>query len=104
MRTAISLVIEHSKHIPNLAKLIEQRAYTIDGVLDANVQPTDALYASPLFVMAIDALNKTKAWRDSEGNEGFPGGVREQIDAVLMAYECRRSQVRADSHPASDHP
>lgn len=41
MKTTIVLVIDHKKPIPNLAKLVEQRAYTIDGVEDANLQPVD---------------------------------------------------------------
>lgn len=41
MKTTIVLVIDHSKPIPNLAKMVEQRAYTIDGVEDANIQPVD---------------------------------------------------------------
>lgn len=47
------------------------------------------VYASPIFTTAIDALNKVKAWRDCDGNAGFPHDVRAQIDAVLMAYEMR---------------
>lgn len=35
MRTIVSLVIDHKKPIPELANLIAQRAYTIDGVDDA---------------------------------------------------------------------
>jgi len=41
MQTTIVLVIDHKKPIPDLAKLVELRAYTIDGVQDANVQPVD---------------------------------------------------------------
>ena len=41
MKTTIVLVIDHKKPIENLAKLVEQRAYTIDGVQDANIQPND---------------------------------------------------------------
>ncbi len=39
MQTTVVLVIDHKKPIPDLAKLVEQRAYTIDGVQDANVAP-----------------------------------------------------------------
>lgn len=55
------------------------------------------VYASPIFTMAIDALNKVKAWRDCDANDGFPGDVREQIDAVLMAYELRAARARGDA-------
>lgn len=41
MKTIVSLAIEHNKHIPDLAKLVEQRAYTIDGVSDANVMDAE---------------------------------------------------------------
>lgn len=71
----------------------------VDAMLAAAPQPAaepaqDAVdarlvYASPIFTTAIDALNKVKAWRDCDGNDGFPHDVREQIDAVLMAYEAR---------------
>ena len=44
MRTTIVLVIDHKKPIPNLPDLVAQRAYTIDGVQDANVdQPVESL-------------------------------------------------------------
>jgi hypothetical protein len=36
MKTEIHLVVDHVKPIANLAKLVEQRVYTIDGVSDAN--------------------------------------------------------------------
>lgn len=39
--------------------------------------------------MAVDLLNKTKAWRDCEGNDGFPQDVREGMDALLTAIELR---------------
>lgn len=60
-------------------------------------QVTQHVYASPIFTLAIDALNKTKAWRDCDGNDGFPHEVREQIDAVLMAYELRAARSRGES-------
>lgn len=41
MKTIVSLAIEHNKHIPDLAKLVEQRSYTIDGVSDANVMDAE---------------------------------------------------------------
>ena len=41
MKTTIVLVIDHRKPIHNLVKLVEHRAYTIDGVTDANVQQTE---------------------------------------------------------------
>ena len=50
--------------------------------------------ASPIFALAVQALNGVKAWRDCEGNDGFPDEVREQIDAVLSAFELRYSQTR----------
>jgi hypothetical protein len=40
--------------------------------------------------LAIEALNEVKAWRDSDGNEGFPASTRDKVDAVLMTYEQRR--------------
>lgn len=49
----------------------------------------------PIFTTAIDALNKVKAWRDCDGNDGFPHDVREQIDVVLMAFELRQKEIRA---------
>lgn len=59
-------------------------------------QVVQHVYASPIFTLAIDALNKTKAWRDCDGNDGFPHEVREQIDAVLMAYELRAARARGE--------
>ena len=59
-------------------------------------QVAQHVYASPIFTLAIDALNKTKAWRDCDGNDGFPHDVREQIDAVLMAYELRAARARGE--------
>lgn len=41
---------------------------------------------------AIEALNEVKAWRDSDGNEGFPEETRIKVEAVLMTYEQRRIQ------------
>lgn len=39
MKTLVTIEIEHSKPIPQLASMICGRAYTIDGVKDANVLP-----------------------------------------------------------------
>lgn len=49
-------------------------------------------YQSPIFLTAITALNGVKAWRDSDGNEGFPHDTRTLVDAVLMAYESRAAR------------
>ena len=59
--------------------------------------PADCVAAAvpergPILYTAIDALNKVKAWRDCDGNDGFPHGVREQIDAVLMVFETRQNE------------
>lgn len=43
MRTIVSLVIDHKKPIPELAQKIAQRAYTIDGVDDAEPQEADLI-------------------------------------------------------------
>lgn len=43
--------------------------------------------------MAIQLLNAVKAWRDCDGNDGFPHAVREQIDALLMAHEVRSKET-----------
>lgn len=40
--------------------------------------------------LCVKALNEVKAWRDSDGNEAFPHGTRQVIDALLMMYEQRR--------------
>lgn len=50
-------------------------------------------YRSPIFTEAITALNCVKAWRDCDGNTGFPIDVRERIDAILMAYELRAAKA-----------
>lgn len=55
--------------------------------------------ASPIFALAVRALNGVKAWRDCEGNDGFPDEVREQIDAVLSAFE-----LRYTTHPTTGEP
>lgn len=46
--------------------------------------------------IAIQALNEVKAWRDSDGNEGFPEHTRTLVDAALMTYEQRRSDRGID--------
>lgn len=38
MRTLVTLVIDHKKPVANLADLIAQRAYTLPGVDDVNIQ------------------------------------------------------------------
>lgn len=38
------------------------------------------------------ALNSVKAWADMQPPAPFPWGVRESVEAVLMAYEIRRRQ------------
>lgn len=43
MKTLITIEVEHSKPIPQLASMIAGRAYTIDGVKDANVLPVAPL-------------------------------------------------------------
>ena len=51
--------------------------------------------------LTIEALNEVKAWRDSDGNEGFPADTRTKVEAVLMTYEQRRIQHNAatdDTH------
>jgi hypothetical protein len=72
---------------PNNGRVFNAAADVIEGLQGGRV--AQDVYASPIFTLAIDALNKTKAWRDCDGNDGFPHEVREQIDAVLMAYELR---------------
>ena len=39
---------------------------------------------------AVAVLNTVKAWRDCEGNDGFPHEARERIYALLMTFEQRR--------------
>lgn len=52
---------------------------------------------APLYLtLAIQALNGVKAWRDSDGNEGFPHELREKIEALLMAYEVRKNGTFAE--------
>ena len=46
--------------------------------------------------LAVEALNEVKAWRDSDGNEGFPHTTREKIEAILMTYEQRRDPLTLD--------
>lgn len=58
--------------------------------------PPVAFITSPIFDLAVQCLNGVKAWRDSDGNEPFPQELREQIDAVLMAYEVRKNGTFAE--------
>lgn len=37
MKTVITLIVDHKRQIPQLAKLAEQRVYNIPGVEDVNV-------------------------------------------------------------------
>ena len=70
----------------------------------APAQPDNNLQmASPIFALAVQALNGVKAWRDCEGNDGFPDEVREQIDAVLSAFELRYTAQPA-THPTTGEP
>lgn len=48
---------------------------------------------TPTFLerQAVAVLNTVKAWRDSDGNEGFPHEARERIDALLMTFEQQRA-------------
>jgi hypothetical protein len=52
----------------------------------------------PLVQVAVQALNSVKAWRDSDGNEGFPHDTRLLIEAVLTAWELRQ-QEEAEAKP-----
>ena len=49
------------------------------------------------YKLAIDLLNQVKAWRDCDGNDGFPHETREQIDALLMAHELRQRERTSES-------
>ena len=53
------------------------------------------------YKLAIDLLNQVKAWRDCDGNDGFPAETREQIDALLMAHELRQRERTGESLTAS---
>lgn len=59
-----------------------------ERLFDADGKPKAE--ATLLEQLAVEALNEVKAWRDSDGNEGFPESTRLKIDAVLMTYEQRR--------------
>ena len=56
------------------------------------------------YPIAIDLLNKVKAWRDCEGNDGFPPDVREGIDALLSAHEVRASGTYAEQVERTSQP
>lgn len=52
---------------------------------------------------AVRLLNAVKAWRDCDGNDGFPDEVRLHIDALLMTAELRRTGlVEAAAHQGRD--
>lgn len=59
----------------------------------AESEVTQLVFASPIYRAAVSALNGVKAWRDCDGNDGFPHKVREQIDAILLAYEARLNDI-----------
>jgi hypothetical protein len=48
------------------------------------------LQANMLEQHMAQALNSVKAWADTQPPIPFPWGVRESVEAVLMAYEIRR--------------
>lgn len=85
--------------------VLEMLDAAIDAALAAApAQPDNNLQmASPIFALAVQALNGVKAWRDCEGNDGFPDEVREQIDAVLSAFELRYTAQPA-THPTTGEP
>jgi hypothetical protein len=41
----------------------------------------------PLRDLMIGMLNRVKAWRDCDGNDGFPADLRDEIDALILAVE-----------------
>lgn len=55
-------------------------------------QAKQAVRTSIYDTIAINLLNEVKAWRDSDGNEGFPEPLRERIDVLLLATEVRRQE------------
>jgi len=60
--------------------------------------------ASFLERQMVQALNGVKAWRDSDGNEGFPTDLRMTIEALLMTAEQRRTNLTATPKKQSPEP
>ena len=93
------VVMEH--HFPTHWQPLPERVGKGSiGVSGVAVAPFERLIEksmaeSPVFLpLAIQLLNSVKAWRDCDGNDGFPQEVREQIDALLTAYELREQEKR----------
>lgn len=61
MKTVVVIEVDHRKEIPHLADMIAGRAYTIDGVSDAEVLEVESKTAKPLSVDQLQARGFTLA-------------------------------------------
>lgn len=87
-------------------------AIVIEQLMDAPQAPAipadpagePKLAATWLERQCVQVLNDVKAWRDSDGNEGFPQATREAIDILLMTYEQRRYEPCKSGDLSTDFP